>query len=678
MPRIVSFLIISYFFAIQPLRAQWEKLPNISIQFFDIAEMNGALFAAASGGLYRSDNDGQSWDKIYSSPASDRARVVKSYGNKLYILNYLQLMISSNAGKAWVKSQGQFAHYSFCVNEKGTVFCVADTANIKHRLKISKDDGQTWIGVTKNIPIDQTPVFNSRIFTDGDGFYYQQQLGAPIYYSADDGGSWEKVDVPTDAISVVFSDNKLVAIGNKQMYTSTDRGKLWVNKTLPETPYEIVIEGNLVFAQVDSGKIYKSENSGLDWMLLPPNNLLFWPYTNKAKLFVSSKGFYYGLSAFGLDYSTNGGMSWMHSSVANFPRGGVTNVQNVQQNLFATLGNSIVRSKDQGNTWQMCFPLTGDVHLSHSATLITSFLAPYIYLSSDSGTNWKIVPTNPLDTIYSSTVQGTNLYYSALSGVFKSDDQGKSWVKTSSKHLATEAFYKFKSNSRVLCGFSYPDNQIYLSHDEAESWSKLSLPVANIFDIENIFCFEDLLIIVCNRDLYVSKDDGKTWRSILNNLAGKSYVFATYNIAYKDKRIYLVGVGLPIHISNEDLTEWYKADHTGLIVESANAIEVLGDYVYLAQIEEGLFRQKLSQLIKVSTEGIERPEHAIFPNPTNGLLQVLNCENGMANIITGNGVVVKSSFIQGGILDISELPCGLYQIQIDSKDSTFTKLIAKF
>jgi Secretion system C-terminal sorting domain len=80
----------------------------------------------------------------------------------------------------------------------------------------------------------------------------------------------------------------------------------------------------------------------------------------------------------------------------------------------------------------------------------------------------------------------------------------------------------------------------------------------------------------------------------------------------------------------------------------------------------------------MSTEGIERPEHAIFPNPTNGLLQVLNCENGMANIIAGNGVVVKSSFIQGGILDISELPCGLYQIQIVSKDNTFTKLIAKF
>lgn len=100
------------------------------------------------------------------------------------------------------------------------------------------------------------------------------------------------------------------------------------------------------------------------------------------------------------------------------------------------------------------------------------------------------------------------------------------------------------------------------------------------------------------------------------------------------------------------------------------------NYYRLKQMDlDGAF--EFSEIISVLTE---RPEElTCFPNPTSGQLTLSgpDVEGALVEISNQFGKVVKKARIQRGTLDLSELPAGVYLLQVHAGEQEYVRRIAK-
>ena len=82
-------------------------------------------------------------------------------------------------------------------------------------------------------------------------------------------------------------------------------------------------------------------------------------------------------------------------------------------------------------------------------------------------------------------------------------------------------------------------------------------------------------------------------------------------------------------------------------------------------------------LITSSEDQIEKETIQVFPNPTQGQIEILYSEELNIKIIDNTGRVVKQESLVNSKIDISELPNGVYFLQINSKDQFKTERIIK-
>lgn len=82
-----------------------------------------------------------------------------------------------------------------------------------------------------------------------------------------------------------------------------------------------------------------------------------------------------------------------------------------------------------------------------------------------------------------------------------------------------------------------------------------------------------------------------------------------------------------------------------------------------------------SKIISILTDDVFDVQ--ILPNPTSGLVEVTGVQAGIFHVLDSNGQLVKEGMIHDDMIEISDLPKGVYFLQIITDQHVFTRQLLK-
>jgi photosystem II stability/assembly factor-like uncharacterized protein len=240
-------------------------LPDLYI--YDIkVDANNLWISSGYFGLYFSSDEGNNWSPKNNGIKGISVLTMASNGNKIYAgTDKTGLFVSTDYGNFWEpKNKGIINNYiSTLVVKDSMIYSGSDYSG--ERFIVSSDNGKTW--KIKNKGIEQKDVI-SIIVSDSLIFIGTDQ---GVFSSADNGESW--IQSGLDSLYVyklLLTNNILYAIaGNKQLYISTDYGRIWNNKqALDISRYItcITVNDGIIYTGVNYDAVYISTNGGDDWI----------------------------------------------------------------------------------------------------------------------------------------------------------------------------------------------------------------------------------------------------------------------------------------------------------------------------------------------------------------------------------------------------------------------------
>jgi len=186
-------------------------------------------------------------------------------------------------------------------------------------------------------------------------------------------------------------------------------------------------------------------------------------------------------------------------------------------NFFVAGSNGLFASFDSCQTFQSLYPTPTDYRGISSFLILedsTIFISGSFFnqVSRDYGKSWQSFNDSILTHLNFFECDGTNNIYTARYELFKSTDDGESWVLLDDE-MSIWSFY-ITNNGNLLAGTTCG---IYLSIDEGLSWER-----TGSFDCGDVMAIDgtdnDEFIFICGEDRFhgvqYSTDQGMSWRLV--------------------------------------------------------------------------------------------------------------------------------------------------------------------
>ncbi|MDE0484681.1 MAG: sigma-70 family RNA polymerase sigma factor [Candidatus Poribacteria bacterium] len=178
--------------------SQRPQLPS-KIRVDSFAVMDNLLFVGAvwdkGGGLFRSDDEGDTWTRIAAEEITDTVRTLAASGTTLYAgTSNSGIFRSDDRGDSWIAVNNGLTHREIstllAVNEN-TVFAGTQVGVFR-----TTDSGNSWVetntGLT-NTSVSDFEVVGNKIYAN-----FSTNIGGKIVRSVDGGESWQSVTMPIE------------------------------------------------------------------------------------------------------------------------------------------------------------------------------------------------------------------------------------------------------------------------------------------------------------------------------------------------------------------------------------------------------------------------------------------------------------------------------------------------
>ncbi|MEA5510295.1 YCF48-related protein [Crocosphaera sp. UHCC 0190] len=526
----------------------WKGLDNFdNLVALSISSQNDNVLFTSSlyGGIYKSQDGGQSWEKVNNgfdlaktkidllaiSPYSDQVVLAADSNQAVYK--------TDDGGKTWIpildnKNQTKITTISFVNDQENTIFIGDNSGN----LKTSKDGGKTWerfLTFENNVPI--TSVFVSPQFT----------TDKTMFIGTENQGLFKVIDGQLSLVDQAqnLSDKLIRDIAFSPNYKT-------------DSTLFISTWNQGIFRSQDGGKTWKKHSEGLTKSYQADEKQFSAPHFNEIRIssnFAQDKTLF--LAGFnGLFKSTNGGETWQESNSLS-PHIVIGIAVSPNYNKDSTLaiidyvGTAHI-SYDAGKTWvamknglelprftkslkvpvddpRRFFDIAFSPNYAEDKTLFLGLLRDYIVKSSDQGKNWKIIN---LQEVPKTFVRGTFL--------------------APSPDLSSDKIVYVATNAGTL----------YQSTDRGDNFSILkqldtritSLLVSPDFSTDKTLYFSGF------NGIYQSVDQGKTWTSKTQNLPLKDLVWWGLGISpnYKEDKTLIAGSNQGVFITKDAGKTWNK------------------------------------------------------------------------------------------------------------------------
>ncbi len=507
---------------------------------------NGFLYLATkSDGVYKSTNNGQSWNSIND--------------------------VSNMPAHASVNS--------IAVGSTGTLYAATDSLGI-----VKKISNQSWSKKTiTNNPI----IYTIYILSNGD-ILAGTNISA-IAKSTNDGNNWNLntsgLSTVIDIFGIVQAQNGLIFIGtDKGIYKSSNGGQDW--STSDNAPGKVncfcrSTDGLVLMAGSDKG-IYASTNNGTTWNSqntgLPANTKVISLAYHKDGYFIA------GTDANGLFYSSPSTYIWNAYNTgleANKIRAVATNLQG---DLFAGTNFAFYSAPDNTSGWTSSNTGLGLRTINRFSSLANKadVLAATdlgIYRTINSGDSWTQVNNGLGDFLDVSAIvsarNGNLIAGTKGDGLYFSTNFGDSWSKLNDPNFTATYVTTLDTNSKGILWAGTKNKGVFKSNDiTGMSWSP---PNGDGIETKEILSFvvgaNDVTYAgTANDGLYRKPENETQWKKVDQGIfgVGLNTVFA---MAYTDigvDGIIYATTNSGIRRSNNNSLSWFSSQ--GSLLGSAIAI----------------------------------------------------------------------------------------------------------
>ncbi len=255
------------------ISANWSSSPYVQ----DIAIDGAGRVFAATDGVYRSTDNGDSWQQL-PFPDTDVSCIgingsahvfVGTWGHGLYR--------STDNGDSWVKAGLQTSRINcIAINTAGSIFVGLDAMGGDSTFYRSTDNGNSWILRTIGMPSPSQII--TAIATGGTGLVYASPTppsGEAVFRSTDDGDSWTPTGSGSifNLLSLLVTPSGHVFAGGYGLHRTTDDGVRWASVdsgcTTDLVRSLITNSPGYIFRGMASygpeGGVYVSRDDGLHW-----------------------------------------------------------------------------------------------------------------------------------------------------------------------------------------------------------------------------------------------------------------------------------------------------------------------------------------------------------------------------------------------------------------------------
>ncbi len=160
-----------------PSKTKFSDIPIRTLIHF-----GDKLFVGTDNGIYKSNDQGQTWDHIHGSGMQINGFTI--FQSKLYAATVSGAIMSKDNGATWKQI---YKDYTLHDISSDSLFIYALT--IGGGLFRSKNDGQTWEDISQGI--DPISFYTFKIRNIGTDLFAAQHFG--IYHSSDHGNHWHKL-----------------------------------------------------------------------------------------------------------------------------------------------------------------------------------------------------------------------------------------------------------------------------------------------------------------------------------------------------------------------------------------------------------------------------------------------------------------------------------------------------
>ena len=393
--------------------------------------------------------------------------------------------------------------------------------------------------VKTNGPVETNPLSALDVVIDSRDIVYVTTIDG-VYISTNDGRNWIHSDMEEDNSRMVSVNSKgVVLVASRNLLClSKDSGKSWtkIKHNVPPLFSVKINSKNHIFLGTEEGLYYSfDEGKSLKKFGFDKNPVNSIVLSSKDEIYISTDN--------GVYHSRDHEMNFIDLNLK------VKDIKllaiNAKDQIFAVSGNSIYRTTNNGKRWENISPnyLHSDYAsgTEFSICSITIDFRGVIYLglrswcegdcysqmsSNDNGNNWR----EPKSDIGVYTVHNSKGYIFSIfddfarTGLYSSSDHGKTW-SVCSDGLRSSNIYSLAISPEAEL-FAISNGALYRSKNKGNKWnsSKLEDPVYYSKEIfinskNDLYVFDYIAGegIFSNFKIMLSKDNGKTWRTITEN-----------------------------------------------------------------------------------------------------------------------------------------------------------------
>lgn len=524
----------------QPARAGLTFYPIRSLQV-DPQNPNILYAGTDYDGIWKSTDGGESWSKssngldeslivfqiVFDPQDTDTLYAGLAGGYGLCIGNIYK---SEDGGATWAMKDNGIPRYSE-THTNGIFSLAIDTANSAllyagtnfDGVFKSTDGGETWTTLNAGLPFRSgSTEYRESVNALAVDPHHANRLSAIIAgdYYVFDSDSWQKVDqgiyhansgLFTDYLYFHPTDPAIIYSAGDRFSKSADAGINWAwllgwddSGNVPEIAFH-PSSPDTIYAATDIlmrywGGVYKSNNQGETWAEISQG--ITAAVIESLAVDPQNSNYIYAGEGNGHFYRTqDGGVTWQRDYLGGFGVSDIAVDPLDSQNIYAADGLDLLRSTDQGATFNRITQVESAECLAiaphaSSPIYVGASFGHGIYKSSDGGTTWTqkneglpifgssicpilslaIDPHDP-DTVWAGMQYG--------GGIVMTTDGGAHWqtMGLTETNFVEAIAINPDDSDEILAGGGVWDGSIYKSTDGGNTWQAKVSDIALVQDI---------------------------------------------------------------------------------------------------------------------------------------------------------------------------------------------------
>lgn len=490
----------------------WNNMGISGAQIWGICKTSsGALLAGIYGnGINRTTNEGVSWAQT-TSTVSYIYDIKEINPNLIIFATSAGVFKSTDDGISWIETlPANIIATSIDTSSNDEIYISTTNSGIYK----STDQGVNWISLSA-FNFGQVSSVNIAI----NGYIFATTWNGEIFRSTNNGLNFENLSNLTPIYKTSFCVNTIdgyLYCGTfyQGIWSSSDFGNTWIKQYLGERQNFFVrklCEGpnGYVFGSVQYNGAIRTIDHGVQW-----NGFRFRDsYTNVNFLLKTANGKILSSTS---QTSTDNGLNWVYSDYDFLPTSFAKNETNGF--IYATDGSSmnipvsgIYRSLNNGEDWEFMKieNVSWGAYVSVSGSgHVYAMSSTGISKSSNDGINWILIPNS---SFYNFGVNGMNhIFGKRNGGLYRSTNNGNSWENVLPLSDLYGAVYSAVNGDLYSGG----NGTLFKSTNNGDNWVQENItgPVSSI--IEN----QSGRIFVSVYGVGVFMKAGDTWTNITHNL----------------------------------------------------------------------------------------------------------------------------------------------------------------